>query len=312
MTNVGLELGFLKSRIRANVDYYIRKTSGMLTNITVAPSLGFSGNSYKENLGEIENRGIEVNLNAVILRKTEQELEWAVSFMGSHNQSKLLEISKELKGINAQNNRNESTPGNVYEEGESLSALKAVRSLGIDPATGKELFLTKEGKVTTTWDPADKVICGNTEPKFFGNISTNLYWRGFNLNAIFSYRIHADLYNQTLVDRVEGADPNYNADTRVLDKRWQKTGDHTFYKDIADKMPSKVSSRFVQQENTLALKSLSLSYDVKREFLKRYGLETLRLSFYMNDLFRASTIKEERGLTYPFARSFVFGLNVGF
>lgn len=312
MTNVGLDLGFLKGRIRANLDYYIRKTSGMLTNITVAPSLGFSGNSYKENLGKIENRGIEVNVNAIILRKTEQNLEWAISFMGSYNQSKLLEISKELKGINAQNNRNESTPGNVYEEGESMSALKAVRSLGIDPATGQELYLTKDGKITTTWNPADKVICGNTEPKFYGNASTNLYWKGFNLNAIFSFRIKADIYNQTLVDRVEGADPAYNADTRVLDERWQKAGDHTFYKNIADKKPSKVSSRFVQKENTLALKSLSLSYDFKRETLKHCGLETLRLSFYMNDLFRVSTIKEERGLTYPFARSFVFGLNVGF
>lgn len=312
MTNIGLDFGMFKGRVQTNLNYYIRKTSGMLTNITVAPSLGFSSNSYKENLGEIENRGFEVNLNAVLIRKQNSDLEWAIAFQGATNKSKLLEISKELKGINEANNKEKAIPGNVYEEGESMTAIKAVRSLGIDPGTGNELYLTKDDKVTTTWDAADKVICGDTEPKFFGNVSTNVYYKGFNLNAIFAYTIKADLYNQTLVDRVEGADPAYNADTRVLADRWKVPGDHTFYKNIADTKPSYVSSRFIQEENTFALKSVSLSYDFKREWLQRYRIENLRLSFYMNDVFRISSIEEERGLTYPFARSFVFGLNIGF
>lgn len=312
MTNIGLDFGMFKGRLQANLNYYIRKTSGMLTNITVAPSLGFMDNSYKENLGEIENRGFEINLNAVLIRKQESDLEWAIALQGATNKSKLLEISKELKGINEKNNEEKAIPGNVYEEGESMTAIKAVRSLGIDPGTGKELYLTKDGNVTTTWNPADKVICGNTEPKFYGNVSTNLYYKGFNLNAIFAYTIKADLYNQTLVDRVEGADPAYNADIRVLANRWKESGEHTFFKNIADTKPSYVSSRFVQEENTFSLKSVSLAYDFKREWIQRCKIENLRLSFYMNDVFRISSIKQERGLTYPFARSFVFALNIGF
>lgn len=311
-SNVGLDFGLAKSRLRIALNYYNKRTEGMLTEITVAPSIGLPNSSFTANLGKIKNTGWEVNLNGVIIRNQEKDLEWAVSFQGAHNKNVLVEISNQLKGINDKNNKEDKVPGAVYEEGQSMTAIKAVRSLGIDPLTGNEIFVKKDGSITYEWNAEDKVLCGDTEPDLFGNIGTNLYWKGWNLNMVFRYSFGADLYNQTLASRVEGADPAYNADRRVLNDRWREPGQHALYKNIAKFEDNFISSRFVQRENMIQLGSLSLSYDFKKEWLQKFRVNTLRLSFYANDLLRFSTIKEERGLSYPFQRSFVFGLNVNF
>ena len=311
-SNYGFDFGYAKDRIRLQFNYYQKKTEGMLTSVSVAPSLGLPSNAFTSNLGKIQNKGVEVNLNAVLIRDQGKDFEWSVMLQAAHNKNKIMEISTALKNINEKNNQDKTTPAAVYEEGESMSAIKAVPSLGIDPTTGQELFMKKDGTITYTWDATDKVICGDSEPKVFGNVGTNLYWKGWNLNMVFKYDLGADYYNSTLAERVEGANPRYNADRRVLNNRWKEPGQHALYKNIKEYTTTYISSRFVQKENTLQLTSLSLSYDLNREWIRKFGLNTMRLSFYMNDVFRASTVKNERGLDYPFQRSFVFGLNIGF
>ena len=311
-SNYGFDFGYAKDRIRLQFNYYQKKTKGMLTSVSVAPSLGLPSNTFTSNLGKIQNKGVEVNLNAVLIRDQGKDFEWSVMLQAAHNKNKIMEISTALKNINEKNNQDKTTPAAVYEEGESMSAIKAVPSLGIDPTTGQELFMKKDGTITYTWDATDKVICGDSEPKVFGNVGTNLYWKGWNLNMVFKYDLGADYYNSTLAERVEGANPRYNADRRVLNNRWKEPGQHALYKNIKEYTTTYISSRFVQKENTLQLTSLSLSYDLNREWIRKFGLNTMRLSFYMNDVFRASTVKNERGLDYPFQRSFVFGLNIGF
>ena len=311
-SNYGFDFGYAKDRIRLQFNYYQKKTEGMLTSVSVAPSLGLPSNTFTSNLGKIQNKGVEVNLNAVLIRDQGKDFEWSVMLQAAHNKNKIMEISTALKNINEKNNQDKTTPAAVYEEGESMSAIKAVPSLGIDPTTGQELFMKKDGTITYTWDATDKVICGDSEPKVFGNVGTNLYWKGWNLKMVFKYDLGADYYNSTLAERVEGANPRYNADRRVLNNRWKEPGQHALYKNIKEYTTTYISSRFVQKENTLQLTSLSLSYDLNREWIRKFGLNTMRLSFYMNDVFRASTVKNERGLDYPFQRSFVFGLNIGF
>ena len=311
-SNYGFDFGYAKDRIRLQFNYYQKKTEGMLTSVSVAPSLGLPSNTFTSNLGKIQNKGVEVNLNAVLIRDQGKDFEWSVMLQAAHNKNKIMEISTALKNNTHKINQDKTTPAAVYEEGESMSAIKAVPSLGIDPTTGQELFMKKDGTITYTWDATDKVICGDSEPKVFGNVGTNLYWKGWNLNMVFKYDLGADYYNSTLAERVEGANPRYNADRRVLNNRWKEPGQHALYKNIKEYTTTYISSRFVQKENTLQLTSLSLSYDLNREWIRKFGLNTMRLSFYMNDVFRASTVKNERGLDYPFQRSFVFGLNIGF
>ena len=126
-----------------------------------------------------------------------------------------------------------TTPLPLYEEGQSLTALKVVPSAGIDPATGKEIYIKRDGSYTFDYDSNDRIVFGDTSPWAYGTLSSYLFYKGFSLNASFGYSLGAVVYNQTLASRVESADPQYNADERVLNDRWKKPGDVAKYKDIA-------------------------------------------------------------------------------
>ncbi len=309
--NIGLDLTVLDRRVSLSLNYYDELTKGLLLPVTVAPSLGFS--SYTENYGEQSNRGYEFDFSAILIRN--KNFDWAVSFSGTHNRNRIEKISDALRSINEKNNQDEKNytkPVSIYEEGESLSAIKAVRSLGINPQSGKEIYLTKEGKITEIWDPNDKVTCGDLAADLEGTIGTNLMWKQFTLNALFRYSFGGQVYNQTLVDRIEGADPTENADRRAFEARWKKPGDHTFYKDIADRDPSRLSSRFVEDNNYLEMSNISLFYRFKRELISKWGLSNLKIGLNMANTFHVSTVKRERGTDYPFARQFTFSLNLNF
>lgn len=129
------------------------------------------------------------------------------------------------------------------------------------------------------------------------------------------YEFGGQSYNQTLVSKVENVDlAIYNADKRVLTDRWNKAGDHAKFKSIKDHSnTTKPVSRFVQDNNWLKLSSLTLGYDFQRHsWMKKIHLNTLRVEFNMNDIMHISSIKKERGLSYPFANTMGFTVRVGF
>ena len=132
------------------------------------------------------------------------------------------------------------------------------------------------------------------------------------LNLYFTYRIGGQNYNYTLVDRVENADKHYNCDRRVLVDRWHNPGDETFFKDVKDASVTRPTSRFVQKNNYLNMTSLNVAYEFDGRLLEPLRIKYLKLAFYMNDLFRISTMKAERGLDYPFARTFTTSLQIRF
>lgn len=319
-TNLGLDAQLWDNRIDMNIDLYDKLTQALLTDINTPTSSGFE--SYKANVGEVRNRGVEASINAIILRNP-NGFTWSVGGNLAHNKNKILKISNSLEFLNDE--LRESTGANpsfLYEEGRSMNTIYAVKSLGIDPATGNELFLTKDGVRTYTWDAADKVACGVAEPKIWGNLRTMLRWKGLSLNAVLSYTVGGDVYNQTLIDKVENIstsragvnNPWYNLDRRALTDRWQQAGDVATFKRITDFNATNASSRFVMRENALRLSSLSLSYEVNKAWLERNlrGLEYLTVAVYADDVFYLSTIKRERGTTYPFARNFSFTLSTRF
>lgn len=191
-----------------------------------------------------------------------------------------------------------------------------MRSLGIDPMTGEELFLTREGKPTTTWSASDKVVVGDTEPTVRGTFGANVGWKGLYLNLTFSYQCGGQAYNQTLVDKVENSNKYQNVDKRVLTETWQKPGDVVSYKaNITDRLTQSytyASSRFVQDLNILQLSALSLQYELPKNWIQPLHMESVRLSFNTSDLMYLSTVKRERGTSYPYARAFTLGLRANF
>lgn len=307
--NIGCDLDFGQGRFSLTGEYYREYTKDVLMDISLPPSLGFV--DYKENYGEMENVGWSLNLRTQILRNKEKDLYWALAFGTSDSNNKIKKISDKLGAMNAENNKNETKkPIPLYEEGESLDALKAVPSLGIDPETGKEIFVKKDGSLTTIWDYNDKIVCGTTDPKFRGSLNSFLTFKGISLNMSFNFQWGGQTYNQTLASRVEGVDPNNNCDRRVLYDRWKKPGDRVFFKNIAlQENVSDLTTRFVQDYNYFQIGSISVGYDMKRDICRKIGLAGLRFNFNMSDVARFSSVKEERGLSYPFSRQFIFSLS---
>lgn len=310
--NVGVELELFQGRVRLNADVYNKVTDDLLSDITLPSSAGFD--TYKANVGQLVNRGVELNLNTYLIRNTERELFWSVGGTLARNKNEIKKISNSLQFLNETLlEEDSSNPSFLYEEGQSINTIFVVPSLGIDPSNGKEIFLKRDGTRTYVWDAKDKVPFGVEEPKIWGNLNTMLRWKGLSFNAIFSYRYGGQMYNHTLVDKVENIIPYENADSRAYYDRWKTAGEHALYKSVRDFSETKASSRFVMDENTLECRSLSLGYEWQTDWLKRnLSISYLSLTGFMEDVFRISTVKQERGLSYPFARKFSLSLLVRF
>ena len=307
--NVGLDLSMFDRRLNFTADAYIRNTTDLLLDKSFAPSTGVT--SAKANLGELQNKGIEFQLDGYVIRNN--DFYWRLATMGYMNRNKITKIDKALEEINKQNQANASTsltPLPQYAEGESVTALKLVRSAGIDPATGKEVYIKRDGTFTFEYDPADRVLIGDTEPAFNGTFSTNVFWKGFSVYALFNYRMGAWVYNTTRVSKVEGSDPQYNADKRVFDDRWKQPGDVAFYKNIADSSRPEQTTRFAELENTLTLGSLNISYEFNDEVCKSLHVRNMRTGINFTDILRLSSVKIERGTDYLYSQGFELFLNV--
>jgi hypothetical protein len=116
------------------------------------------------------------------------------------------------------------------------------------------------------------------------------------------------MYNYTLVSRVENVDVTYNVDRRVLLGRWQQPGQVTQFKKFNSNETTRATTRFVQDRDELNISSISAYYEFPEKIYKELMLQRLRVSFYINDVATFSSIKVERGLTYPFARTMSFAL----
>ena len=299
--SAAIELGFFNDRLTASVNYYNHYTDQLL---------------LENNIGAISNKGVDVTLGFTPIQDFERQIQWNVSINGNHNKNVVKKLSNEIKKQNENNLNERNSPAPIYEEGKSTSQLFVVRSLGIDPATGNEIFLKRNGERTFFWDANDKVAVGDTEPKFRGGITSSLTWKEWSLNLGFTYQLGAYIYNQTLVDRVENVNLAYNVDRRAAKDRWRKPGDIAKYKSISyTGRATELSSRFVQKVNEIQFSSISVGYhfDPKKfTFLKQCKIAGINLTGSMQDLGRLSSVKQERGTDYPFSRTVNLSLSVLF
>lgn len=313
-TNYGIDIN-LWGRLNVKFDYYRSVTNNLLTDITTPPSLGF--NSYKDNLGKLLNTGYEFRVNYLLFSRPEDRMSVNVFVAGTANKNKIKEISNSLSSLTSEQDKEAATsnkPFVRFVEGQSLNAIWAVRSKGIDPSSGKEVFVRPDGTLTDTWSALDQVVCGDTDPKLMGNLGFSLEYKGLSVSFTGLYRFGEYMYNSTLVDKVENAQLNYNVDKRAYYDAWMQEGDNVQFKSIgAWNKPTQATSRFVQKLNEFDFSSLSIGYDFYRfGFVEKCGLERLQLSFNMNDIGKLSSVKIERGTSYPFARYCSFTLNVNF
>lgn len=224
-----------------------------------------------------------------------------------------MKINKALTAFNEKQDAEvKNAPTIRFQEGLSQNTLWANESLGIDPATGEEIFLDMNGNKVDEWSADNYKPFGSTDPKIYGTVGTMFMYGGWELNAHMYYKCGGYLYNQTLVNKVENVNPNENGDKRILYDRWNEPGDVAKFKKVSDISETKPTSRFIEKENYIQLQSLSLSYDFRGPRLRNSGIQRLKLSVIGNDIFTSSTVRMERGTSYPYARTFSLAAQVTF
>ena len=310
--NIGLDVKLWDNRITIGGDFYIAKTNDLISTLTLPAANGFT--TYIENIGSLKNTGYELRLSAYVLRK--DQMSWSVSLAGIHNKNKIVEVSQAL--LDAQNaieSEDLVNPNVQFRPGYSSNTIWTVRSAGIDPGTGKEVFISRDGNRTYNWSASDIVATGVSDPKLEGNISSMFRYKGLSLNVSFGYRFGGQIYNSTLANKVEVSKTaiGWNVDARVFHDRWKNIGDQASFKGLDDFTPTNKTSRFVQDETTFRCQNMTLQYELKSQALnKLLGIDYCLFSASTSDLFYISTVKRERGTSYPFSRQFSLGVSVVF
>ena len=308
--NIGLDVTLFNKRFSLTADYYYKVTDPLLIKVSTPLSSGTP--TYMTNAGEQVSQGLTASVSYYIFQDFEKRFSWMIRANVRTQKTRIDKIGNKLSTLNA-SGKGENTVR--YYDGADPDDIWAVRSAGIDPSNGKELFYAKDGSYTYDFSYDDEVICGNTRPDVEGVIGSSLNWKGFSVSLNFRYQMGADVFNEALYNKVENIsrnDLNKNQDKRALYERWQEVGDIVHFKDIASAETTPMSSRFVQTENVLTLESLYLGYEFYNGWIEKLGLSSLKLQFSMRDVFRASTIRSERGISYPFARSMEAGLSFNF
>lgn len=325
--NAGIDIN-IKRRISVTFDIYKSITDNTLTSLTLPYSNGFT--SVQENLGAVINRGFDIRTQFTILQNVKERSYLTANLNISRNKNWLEDISDAMTAYNESQqkkaaDRSNNTPVQMYYDGVSMRAIWGMKSLGIDPQNGREIYLTRNGVPTYTYSAGEQVILGDELPKFQGTAGLSFEWKGIGGNASFTFQYGAQMYNSTLISKVENADLNKNVDKRLYDGVWRPGDEGKIkpYKNLGTvwipeegayaKLKTNPTSRFVQDRNEFTLSNLSLYYDFYRHgFLKKCGIERLKVSAYANNLFTLSSIEIERGTSYPFSRSFNFSVSATF
>ena len=214
----GFDVSFFDNRLNASFDIYKRKTTDLLLAARLSMTSGFS--SRIENVGEMQNKGVEFAINGDIIRNNDWT--WNVSGMISHNKNKVLKLYK--------GNDIEIGWNNLISEGEPINIYKMVRWAGVNPVNGDALYYTNDGKITNVYNGDDAVVLdGKTpEPKYYGSFGTRLAWKGLELSADFYFSAGNYIYNHIrFFTESDGANWNSNQNVSMLYDQWMKPGDIT-------------------------------------------------------------------------------------
>ena len=330
-TSVGLDMALVDSRLSLTLDAYLKDTNPLTLNVEQKPSSGVS--SYPINLGYLTTKGFEFTTNYQVIRDTKNQLLFSVRFTGRTSRSTYGGFAKALDNLNKQWESQQDGSGNAkaamqnlnsmvqYRDGGSPDDLWAVRSLGIDPATGEEVFLTKEGVPTFIYNADDRVVIANRAAKMDGVFGFSLRYKKLLSTFNFRYSMGGYDFNRALFTKVENITTGniiYNQDKRALYDRWQNPGDMAEFKNIYLLNPkanttTPVSSRFIQRNNFLSGESARIAWDFSKDkWVKRMLLQDMQVALSYSDLFYLSTMKRERGIDYPFARSVAMELRFQF
>ncbi|RQP15273.1 MAG: SusC/RagA family TonB-linked outer membrane protein [Parapedobacter sp.] len=311
-TNLGVDMEMWGSRVSLSGNLFYKLTDPLIATVDLPPSTGVE--AYSMNVGGLSSRGFEGTMQvSPIMRPAAR---WTLGATVLSYQDRYVNLTSSLL---AENERLQEAQSLLrYAEGHSPDDLWAVRSLGIEPTTGREMFLTRDGKQTFDYNWDDLQVVGNARPWAEGVISTLFLYKMVSIGAYFRYVLGGSRQNEALYQKVENItfdELSANQDRRALYDRWQQEGDVAVFRGISLLEETPISSRFVQRENVLTGESLSIGVtlgDQQFDWLRKVGVDQLSVFLYANDVIRWSNIVAERGTEYPYARSFAFSVGMSF
>ncbi|GAA3934054.1 TonB-dependent receptor [Chitinophaga oryziterrae] len=333
-SNVGLEMGFLKSRLTVTADFFYINNDNILLNRSLAATTGYS--QQWENIGRVNNKGMELSVTGDIIQ--EKDFNWTASGNISFDKNKVTRLYGDATVIYNTYENVIQRENNIFL-GQSLHTIYTLLSGGIAQESNRSQWegLNYNGKTVSPGDlfakdisgpggkpdgivdQYDKTVVAKTDPKFYGGFSTNLSYKAFGMNAVFTYSYGAkkiSSYYESLI--------NSNGESMAsvdLLNRW--TPQHT-NTDIPRVIANTSYNRYnpsdldyaIQNASFLRLSALTLSYTLPETKLSAWKLNNLRLYVTGSNLFCITHYKgmdpETGDYGYPPVKMYVFGLNVGF
>ena len=343
-TGVGVDASFWQNRLHATLDYYIKNTSNILYQVPVTGLVGVT--SIWKNIGKMRNTGIELTVGGDIIRT--KDLTWNVTANISHNSNELRDLYKQrdangnyvVKPVLISDGTSiAGTAQRILEIGEPVDTYYMKEWAGVNPEDGKPQWYMDDANgnkvVTDSYSKASYYKCGKASPDVYGSFSTSLFYKNFDLQANFGYSLGGQIYSYYRQEF--DSDGAYAGDRNQMKlqkgwSRWEKPGDIATHPRAMYNNQDKgnlASSRYLESSDYLKLRSLTLGYNFD---LKKYGIQTLRLSVSGENLF---TITEYSGVdpelpagtndkgvlsvtntggisVYPAVRKFMLGVNLTF
>ncbi|HEY4149856.1 MAG TPA: TonB-dependent receptor, partial [Chitinophagaceae bacterium] len=345
--DAGLDLGLLNNRLTFLFDYYRRVTDNLLTSLALPQSTGFA--STLTNLGSLENKGFEIEVNLRVLPNN-SAFQWNLSFNASKVKNKILKLpyngveNNRIGGMYLWNAKKKTyTWQGGLQEGGKMGDLYAYKEVGVystdEEAASAPTDMIMTGVTDRTkfggdvnWldadgndsiDDRDRVYVGNTYPTWTGGFSNTFSYKNLQLYVRMDYETGHTIYNDLLVEATYQTHGNNGISTLEL-KSWQKPGDKTdipqyLWFDRNRRSISRGNSMFYEKGDYLAIREVTLSYSLPAKLLKRLKLSNIRFNATANNLYYFT---KYRGLNpengdqdngrYPVPRIFSFGANVGF
>jgi len=315
--DIGIEFGLLKDRIHIDADYYNKHTKDLLLAVSIPRTNGFD--QLTQNFGEMRNRGFELGINADVLGPG-KALKWDLSFNIATNKNKILRLAAPFNVYNRDIYR--------YEEGGEMFAFYLHPQTGVNPQTGDIEFedVNGDGEFDVN---NDRRIVGSANPDFFGGITNNLKFKGFDLMFFFQYSYGNDQLHWNRFFQEHGGTRSTNFSLSQLD-RWQQPGDITMIPRMtAENYASDLRpSRFLEDGSYLRLKNITLGYSLPASLATKIGMTGARVYISGQNIF---TVTDYTGLdpeltgtasntltqgiefyTMPQPRTFLAGLSFNF
>ena len=332
--NLGLDFGLFDNRLRGTVEYFNRDSKDLLQDVPISSVTGFG--SVLKNIGEINNKGFEIELSGDIIRN--RHLTWSAGINAAFIKSKVKKLYNGADIIWYDPTGDDGRAQYIYREGESTLAFYGYEWAGVDSKNGQSVYYVNDpddpkagdfeynGRgATYDYDSANETILGDVMPKLNGGINTNLSWKGIDLGLNFIYKIGGKLYDGAYKDVAD--DGYYWERIRAksyYDNMWTPTrtdGSQPAIRgiDLTDSM--QYSSRHMHNASFLRLKTLSLGYSLPKTLISKVMLSSARLFFNASNLLTFSSYKEAdpevnsygtRGWETPVGKTFVFGIDLKF